>query len=79
MVLPARIAAMRMGFTDCIARAALPQGLLPFRYSVGTYLRDYSPRCAVSFMPVMDGLSKSGLLATNDLKAAPRPVHSSLS
>jgi hypothetical protein len=32
MVFPARRAAMRMGRTDCIARAALPQGLLPFRY-----------------------------------------------
>jgi hypothetical protein len=32
MVLPARKAAMRMGLTDCIARAAAPQALLPFRY-----------------------------------------------
>jgi hypothetical protein len=30
--LPARKAAMRMGPSDCIARAAAPQALLPFRY-----------------------------------------------
>jgi hypothetical protein len=36
---PCAQAAMRMGLTDCIASAASPQSLLPFRYTDRIVLR----------------------------------------
>jgi hypothetical protein len=41
MVPPARKAALRIGLTECIARAALPQALLSFRYIDGIVLEEF--------------------------------------
>jgi len=56
MVPSARKAALRMGLTECIARAASPQALLSFRYIDGIFLEDNSwPHLAVDENKVMAG------------------------
>lgn len=64
MVPSARKAAMRMGPTECIDRAASPQGLLSLRYIDGTFLSSYSPQREGTFKVARDGRSESGLHAT---------------
>ena len=57
MVPSARKAALRMGLTECIARAASPQALLSFRYIDGLCFRRSSsqPRLGVAGDKVMAG------------------------